>query len=152
MKSPPGSGLAKTLNAKYDDWLDVMVVNTAGGQGALSLKLRGIFESGIKDYDDVAMKIPLDTAQRMMGTDGVSKVLILLKEDDTAAFSAKLRQFIESNHLPLVVKDWRDVSLFYQQVEGLLSGIYFFIKLIVALIVIFMIGNSMAMNIVEPYP
>ena len=27
-----GSGLAKTLNAKYDDWLDVMVVNTAGGQ------------------------------------------------------------------------------------------------------------------------
>ncbi|MCV5117204.1 ABC transporter permease, partial [Escherichia coli] len=57
--------------------------------------------------------------------------------------------FIERNHLPLVVKDWRDVSLFYQQVEGLLSGIYFFIKLIVALIVIFMIGNSMAMNIVE---
>ncbi|MCV5148293.1 ABC transporter permease, partial [Escherichia coli] len=82
----------------------------------LSLKMRGIFESGIKDYDDVAMKIPLDTAQRMMGTDGVSKVLILLKEDDTAAFSAKLRQFIERNHLPLVVKDWRDVSLFYQQV------------------------------------
>lgn len=52
-----GSGLAKTLNAQYADWLDVMVVNTAGGQGALSLKLRGIFESGIKDYDDTAMKI-----------------------------------------------------------------------------------------------
>lgn len=144
-----GSGLAKTLDAHYDDWLDVMVVNTAGGQGALSLKLRGIFESGIKDYDDVAMKIPLSTAQRMMGTDGVSKVLILLKDDDTAAFSAKLRQFIVRNHLPLVVKDWREVSIFYQQVEGLLSGIYFFIKLIVALIVIFMIGNSMTMNIVE---
>lgn len=144
-----GSGLAKTLNTHYGDWLDVMVVNTAGGQGALSLKLRGIFESGIKDYDDVAMKIPLSTAQRMMGTDGVSKVLILLKDDETAAFSAKLRQFIERHHLPLVVKDWREVSLFYQQVEGLLSGIYFFIKLIVALIVIFMISNSMAMNIVE---
>lgn len=62
-----GSGLAKTLNAHYDDWLDVLVVNTEGGQGALSMKLRGIFESGIKDYDDVAMKIPLDTAQRIMG-------------------------------------------------------------------------------------
>ena len=86
-----GSGLAKTLNAHYDDWLDVLVVNTQGGQGALSMKLRGIFESGIKDYDDVAMKIPLDTAQRIMGTASVSKVLILLKEDDTAAFTAKLR-------------------------------------------------------------
>ncbi len=57
------------------------MVNTQGGQGALSMKLRGIFESGIKDYDDVAMKIPLDTAQRIMGTASVSKVLILLKEE-----------------------------------------------------------------------
>ena len=144
-----GRGLAKTLNTRYGDWLDAMVVNIAGGQGALSLKLRGIFESGIKDYDDVALKIPLNTAQHMMGTKGVSKVLILLKDDNTQAFTAKLRQFIERNHLPLVVKDWRESSLFYQQVEGLLSGIYFFIKLIVALIVIFMIGNSMTMNIVE---
>ncbi|HGA3335109.1 TPA: ABC transporter permease [Enterobacter hormaechei] len=144
-----GSGLAKTLNAHYDDWLDVLVVNTQGGQGALSMKLRGIFESGIKDYDDVAMKIPLDTAQRIMGTASVSKVLILLKEDDTAAFTAKLRQFIADHKLPLIVKDWKEASIFYQQVEGLLSGIYFFIKLIVGLIVIFMIGNSMTMNIIE---
>lgn len=144
-----GSGLAKTLNTKYDDWLDAMVVNTRGGQGALSLKVRGIFASGIKDYDDVAMKLPLATAQRIMGTDGVSKVLILLKDDDSAAFAAKLRQFIARHQLPLIVKEWKEVSLFYQQVEGLLSGIYFFIKLIVALIVIFMISNAMTMNIIE---
>lgn len=125
------------------------MVNTQGGQGALSMKLRGIFESGIKDYDDVAMKIPLDTAQRIMGTASVSKVLILLKEDDTAAFTAKLRQFIADHKLPLIVKDWKEASIFYQQVEGLLSGIYFFIKLIVGLIVIYMIGNSMTMNIIE---
>lgn len=144
-----GSGLAKTLNSHYGDWLDVMVVNVAGGQGAISLKLRGVFESGIKDYDDVALKIPLDTAQRIMGTNGVSKILILLNNDDVALFVNKLQKFIADKHLPLIVKDWRESSIFYQQVEGMLSGIYFFIKLIVALIVIFMIGNSMTMNIAE---
>jgi putative ABC transport system permease protein len=144
-----GSGLAKTLNAHYDDWLDVLVVNAHGGQGALSLKLRGVFQSGIKDYDDVAMKIPLDTAQRIMGTDGVSKILVLLNEDDTSAFCDRLRLFISQHNLPLIVKDWKEVSLFYQQVEGLLSGIYFFIKVIVSLIVIFMISNAMTMNIIE---
>lgn len=144
-----GSGLAKTLNAQYADWLDVMVVNTAGGQGALSLKLRGIFESGIKDYDDTAMKIPLDTAQHIMGTKGVSKILILLNNDEVKPFVAKLKQYIADNRLPLIVKDWKETSLFYQQVEGMLSGIYFFIKLIVALVVVFMIGNSMTMNITE---
>lgn len=144
-----GSGLAKTLDSQYGDWLDVIVINTAGGQGAMSLKLRGIFESGIKDYDDVAMKIPLDTAQKIMGTNSVSKILILLKNDDVLPFLTKLKKYIANNKLPLIVKDWKSSSLYYQQVEGMLSGIYFFIKLIVALIVVFMISNSMTMNIVE---
>jgi len=144
-----GSGLAKTLNARYGDWLDVLVVNTQGGQGALSMKLRGIFESGIKDYDDVAMKIPLETAQRIMGTESVSKVIILLNGDDTTAFCEKLRLFIAKHHLPLIVKDWKEISIFYQQVEGLLSGIYFFIKVIVCLTVIFMISNAMTMSVIE---
>ncbi|MFD1803087.1 ABC transporter permease [Mixta tenebrionis] len=145
-----GSGLANTLNAGYMDWLDVMVVNARGGQGALSLQLGGVFASGIKDYDDVAMKVPLTTAQHIMGTNGVSKILILLKnDDDLPLFKAKLQRFIADKQLPLVVKEWKEMSLFYQQVESLLSGIYFFIKIIVALIVIFMIGNSMTMNIVE---
>lgn len=145
-----GSGLAKTLNAHYSDWLDVLVVNTHGGQGALSLRVRGVFESGIKDYDDVALKMPLQTAQRMMDTNGVSKFVILLKDGtDLDIFRTKLERFIADKHLPLIVKSWKELSLFYQQVEGLLSGIYFFIKVIVALIVIFMISNSMTMNIVE---
>lgn len=145
-----GSGLANTLSARYADWVDLLVVNSHGGQGALSLKVRGIFSSGIKDYDDVAMKMPLQTAQRVMATDGVSKFVILLKDDrQLDEFRIKLEKFIADKQLPLIVKSWKELSIFYQQVEGLLSGIYFFIKVIVALIVIFMIGNSMSMNILE---
>ncbi|WP_367163066.1 ABC transporter permease [Kosakonia cowanii] len=144
-----GSGLAKTLNAAYGNWLDIMVVNAQGGQGAISLKVRGIFTSGIKDYDDTAMKMPLTTAQRLMGTEGVSKVLILLNTENVSGFAAKLRHFIAQHHLPLIVKEWNSVSPFYQQVEDLLSGIYFFIKLLVAVVVIFMIGNSLTMNIIK---
>lgn len=145
-----GSGLAKSLNAHYADWVDMLVINSYGGQGALSLKVRGLFTSGIKDYDDVALKMPLQTAQRLMDTDGVSKVVILLNDDRYLNdFRAKLEKYISDNHLPLIVKDWKTLSLFYQQVESLLSGIYFFIKLIVALIVVFMIGNSMSMNVME---
>ncbi|MDY0865983.1 ABC transporter permease [Klebsiella aerogenes] len=140
-----GSGLAKTLDSHYGDWLDIMTVNIAGGQGAISVKLRGIFESGIKDYDDVVIKMPLETAQQIMGTNGVSKIVILLNNDDVTSFVKKMRRYIADQHLPLIVKDWRENSIFYQQVEGMLSGIYFFIKLIV----VFMIGNSMTMSIVE---
>lgn len=145
-----GSGLAAALQARYGDWLDVLAVNSRGGQGALSLQLRGTFASGIKDYDDAALKVPLVTAQRIMETDGVSKVLILLKNDsDLPAFRAKLQRYLQANQLPLIIKSWRDISLYYQQVENLLAGIAFFIRLIVALIAIFMIGNALMMNITE---
>lgn len=145
-----GSGLAATLNARYGNWLDTLTVNRWGGQGAMSLKVRGVFSSGIKDYDDVALKMPLATAQRLMETDGVSKIVILLKNsEDIPAFSEKLQRFIERENQPLIVKNWKELSLFYQQVEGLLSGIYFFIKIIVALIVTFMIGNTLAISIAE---
>ncbi|ALH95781.1 ABC transporter permease [Acinetobacter equi] len=145
-----GSGLAKTLNAKYSDWVDLLLVNSQGGQGALSLKVRGIFSSGIKDYDDTAIKMPLGTAQQLMDTSGVSKIVILLKDDhDLDVFTTKLEKFISTQKQPLMIKDWKTLSIFYQQVEGMLSGIYFFIKVIVALIVIFMISNSMRMNVME---
>lgn len=144
-----GSGLAKTLGAKYADWLDIITVNSAGGQSAISFKIRGIFSSGMKDYDDAVMKMPLDTAQRLMETAGVNKILILLKQGDVHAFTARLRDFIAERKLPLIVKEWNTISLFYNQVEGLLSGIYLFIKLMVAVIVMFMINNAISMNIVE---
>jgi putative ABC transport system permease protein len=145
-----GSGLAATLNAHYGDWLDALTVNISGGQGAMSLKVRGIFSAGIKDYDDVALRMPLETAQRLMATDGVSKIVILLKNgSDVPVFCEKLQRFIKQERRPLIVKDWKTLSLFYHQVEGLLSGINFFIKIIVALIVTFMIGNTLTMNIAE---
>jgi putative ABC transport system permease protein len=94
------------------------------------------------------MKIPLDTAQRIVGTNGVSKILILLNHEDTVSFITKLRQYISTMNHHCLLNPGRKLY-FYQQVEGMLSGIYFFIKLIVALIVVFMISNSLAMNIVE---
>jgi putative ABC transport system permease protein len=42
-----GNGLAKTLASQYGDWLDVMVMNIAGGQGQ-SLKLRGILSQELR--------------------------------------------------------------------------------------------------------
>jgi len=144
-----GSGLAKTLGAKYDNWLDIITVNIHGGQSAASFKVRGVFSSGIKEYDDAIIKLPLDTAQRLMETEGVNKISVLLNHGDVASFTAKLRRYIDERKLPLIVKEWNTISLFYSGVEGLLLGLYFFIKLLVAVIVIFMINNTISLNIIE---
>lgn len=145
-----GAGMAKMLAAHYGSWVDLLVVNPQGGQNAMSLQVRGLFRSGIKEYDDTALKMPLVTAQRLLQTDHVSKIIILLKQtDQTDAVLKRVNQLIKQHHLPLESRSWSELAVFYHQVVNLFTGIFFFIKAIVSVIVVFMIGNTLMMNVLE---
>jgi len=145
-----GSGLARGLSASYDDWLDLLAVNPSGGQDAMSVRVRGILESGIKDYDDRMLKMPLKTAQMLLGTEDVSKVIVLLHDtNDTAKVKARIEEILRQQGLPLETVHWSELALFYHQVVNLFNGIFFFIKAIVSTIVVFMISNTMMTNVLE---
>lgn len=145
-----GAGAAKGLSATYDDSLDLLVVNPSGGQNAMSVSVRGVMQSGIKEYDDRSLKLPLKTAQDLLGTEEVSRIIILLNDTaltDTAL--ARVQALIEEQGLKLEVRPWSELAVYYHQVVGLFDGIFFFIKSIVSVIVVFMIGNTLMMNVVE---
>ncbi|WP_299998265.1 FtsX-like permease family protein [uncultured Cedecea sp.] len=145
-----GSGISDALSAGYGDWADMLVVNPEGGQNAMSSKVRGIFQSGIKEYDDTTIKMPLKTAQRLLQTDDVSKIIILLQDtSQTGDVLARINQIISEQNLPLEARSWDDLAIFYHQVVNLFEGIFLFIKSIVSVIVVFMIGNTLMMNVVE---
>lgn len=145
-----GSGVSQALSANYDDWVDLLVVNPQGGQNAMSSQVRGVFQSGIREYDDTAIKMPLATAQRLLQTHDVSRIILLLQDtDQTAGVLKRIRQIINEKKLPLEVRSWDDLAIFYHQVVNLFEGIFLFIKTIVSVIVVFMIGNTLMMNVVE---
>ena len=145
-----GSGIASALSAGYGDWVDMLVVNPEGGQNAMSSQVRGVFQSGIKEYDDTAIKMPLQTAQRLLQTHDVSKIIIMLRDtDQTDAVLAQINQLIAEHHLNLEARSWDDLAIFYHQVVNLFEGIFLFIKSIVSVIVVFMIGNTLMMNVIE---
>ncbi|EJD6048524.1 ABC transporter permease [Providencia rettgeri] len=145
-----GSGISDSLSARYDDWVDMLVVNPEGGQNAMSSKVRGVFQSGIKEYDDTSIKMPLKTAQRLLQTNDVSKIIILLQDtSQTKDVLARINQLIIDHNLPLEARAWDDLAIFYHQVVNLFEGIFLFIKSIVSIIVVFMIGNTLMMNVVE---
>lgn len=145
-----GSGIANTLSAGYSDWVDMLVVNPQGGQNAMSSQVRGVFQSGIKEYDDTAIKLPLKTAQRLLQTSDVSKIIIMLQDtEQTPVVLAQINRLIEQRQLPLEARSWDDLAVFYHQVVNLFEGIFLFIKSIVSVIVVFMIGNTLMMNVVE---
>lgn len=145
-----GSGVSSMLSAGYDDWTDLLVVNPEGGQNAMSAQVRGVFRSGIKDYDDTAVKIPLATAQHLLQTQDVSKIILLLQDtSQTQAVLQRVRALIKENNLPLEAHSWDELAIFYHQVVNLFEGIFLFIKTIVSIIVVFMIGNTLMMNVIE---
>lgn len=145
-----GTGVARGLDAGYRSELDLLVVNPVGGQNAMSVSVRGIMESGVKEYDDRALKMPLSTAQALLETDEVSRIIILLQDTGmTAAAQARVEAIIAEHELVLEVRDWSTLAAYYHQVVSLFDGIFFFIKSIVSVIVVFMIGNTLMMNVVE---
>lgn len=145
-----GSGIANALSAGYGDWVDMLVVNPQGGQNAMSSQVRGVFQSGIKEYDDTAIKMPLQTAQRLLQTQDVSKIIIMLQDtDQTEDVLARVNQLIEQHQLKLEARSWDELAIFYHQVVNLFEGIFLFIKSIVSVIVVFMIGNTLMMNVIE---
>jgi len=145
-----GSGLARALDAGYDDYLDMLAVNPSGGQNAMSVKIRGILESGIKDYDDRVLKMPLKTAQMLLDTDEVSRIIVLLHDTSrTQQARARIDELIATQGLELETVPWNEDAEFYHQVVNLFNGIFFFIKAIVSTIVVFMISNTMMTNVFE---
>lgn len=145
-----GSGISNILSAGYDDWVDMLVVNPQGGQDAMSSKVRGVFQSGIKEYDDTAIKIPLATAQGLLQTKDITKIIILLNDTkQTEEVLARIDNIIAEKQLHLEVRPWNELAIYYHQVVNLFEGIFFFIKAIVSVIVVFMISNTLMMNVIE---
>jgi lipoprotein-releasing system permease protein len=75
-----GKELSKTLGAFRGDHLRVVSLGTRSTPLGLmprnlSLEVTGIFESGLYDYDNSWVYIPLETAQRLIGVGDVANVI-----------------------------------------------------------------------------
>lgn len=145
-----GTGLFQALESSYDGYNDVLVINKHGGQDAMSVRVRGVFQSGLKLRDDATMKMPLKTAQYLLGTRDVSKITILLDDTDmTDAVAVRVGEIIRKEGLDLEMNTWPEEAVLYKQIVTNYSGIFFFIKVVMAIIVVFFIANTLMMNVVE---
>ena len=145
-----GRGLATAMHAKPGDYLTLMSMTTTGSLNAMDVRVAGIFMSGVKEYDDRAVKMPLGAAQQLLQTTKVEKLLVLLNEtNDTDAVRASLQHSFDHAGWALEMRDWSQLATFYHQVVMLYNGIFGFLGIIVFGIVIFSVANTMAMSIFE---
>jgi len=59
----------------------LIVTKPSGGINAVEVTVRGLFSTVTKAYDDSALRLPIETARRLLGVQGAHAWVMLL--DDT---------------------------------------------------------------------
>ena len=147
-----GVGLARAFGVKPGDELTLLTTTRHGSINALALKVRGVWESGEKAYDDRFLRVGLPEVQRLIDLEGgevQSIVLLLDRTENTAAVRADIERLIRDRGLPLEIRTWEDLALRYHQVRELFGRIFAVLTLIVSIMVVFGITNTMTMAIFE---
>lgn len=142
-----GRGLANALHLKPGDRLTVLANTIHGSLNGVDLMVTGIFHTGSKEFDDVAFRIPLEQAKKLLDTDKVESIAVGLAHDgDWESFSKRASsQFPSLSATSFAVLD----KIYYQNSVDWLKSQFGIIRLIILSIVVLGIFNVVATSIFE---
>lgn len=141
-----GEALAKSLNAKPGSGLTLLASTTDGALNAMDVQVKGIFSTGVPDIDKRLVYTDLATAQKLLNTTRVSTLGVFLNRmEQTDPAKARIGAQVPG----LQVQTWLDQAVFYQGVKALYNRIFGALGVIIAVIVVFVVTNAMAMAIIE---
>lgn len=127
----------------------VLVANTQrGGVNAVEVVVKGTFSTVKKAYDDVALRLPLKTAQHLLRVQGTHRWVVLLdRTENTGEVVNALKQQFDPKKLEIVA--WTQLADFYNKTVTLFSRQVTVMKLIIAAIIVLSISNTMMMSVME---
>jgi putative ABC transport system permease protein len=145
-----GVDLARALGVGPGDAVVAMVVTASGTLNALDVTVEGTFSSGFQDLDSRLTHLHLETAQRLLGTEAITALLVGLEDTAaTGAMAAAIQADLGGVGAPLTVTDWETRAPFYRQVRGLYLGIFVFLGTIIGLLVGLSTSNTLLMSVLE---
>ncbi len=145
-----GRGLAKNLGTKPGDSI-VLLTNTVGGSlNAFDMNVKGVFFTASKEFDDRALRLPIEMAQKLIRTEGIQTLVVLLDQtENTLQVKEEVLNMIQSMEMELEIRIWSQLADFYNKTVDLYGKQFFILKFIITVIVILSIFNTINMAIWE---
>ena len=143
-----GQALATNLGVSTGARVVLVSTTSAGSVNAVELVVRGIFTSQIKALDEVAVRMPLAVAQRLLRVKGNHVWVVSLDDTDATDGVARAIDALPKK-APLDVRRWIDLSDFYAKTVDFLSGQLGVMRLFIGLIVVLGVSNMLIMNVLE---
>jgi len=145
-----GLGLAKKLNAHPGDILNLMTTTESGVLNSMHVRLAGVFEGGMKEFDDWTLKVPLSLVEHLLGDDRTEQIVVLLsRTEEVALVRSELQKEFQRERLDVELRSWDQLAVFHNQVVGLFGRELSIIRLIIGTIVILGISNVIGMALLE---
>jgi putative ABC transport system permease protein len=141
-----GDGLARSMKAKPGTSLTLLASTSTGALNAVDVIVQGVFSTGVTELDKRLVYTDVATAQQLLVTQRISSLGVFLRGmDDTLPAQARLAPTLPG----LEVQTWLDQAAFYRSVRAIYNRIFGALGLIIAVIVIFVVANAMAMAVIE---
>ena len=143
-----GEGLARSLGVKAGDVVVLLATSASGGPSAVEVKVSGTFATTTKEYDDSALRLPIQVARNLMKVSGATSWVVLLDKTERTAESAG----ILAKALPgadFEVVPWTVLADFYNKTVVLFSKQVSVVKFIIGLIIVLTISNTQMMSVLE---
>jgi putative ABC transport system permease protein len=136
------------MNVKPGDGLTLLAVTADGALNGIDVEVVGIYTTGFKEMDDRALQLTVGSAQQLLQSDRVTKLVVGLDstENTDAAHAALLGRLGGSG---IAIKKWSELAAYYWQVRTFFSGIFLFMCTIVFFMVVMSSANTLLMAMFE---
>ena len=143
-----GEGLAQSLGARLGDKVVLLTTAANGSPSAVEVKVVGLFATSAKEYDDSALRLPIQVARKLMRVKGATSWVVLLdKTEQTDARVSDLRQQLPEKTFEVV--PWSVLADFYNKTVVLFSRQVDVVKAIIGIIIVLTISNTQTMSVLE---
>jgi putative ABC transport system permease protein len=143
-----GEGLAANLGVSIGQMVILLTTTASGSPNAVELRVKGIFMTTSKEFDDQALRMPISLVRKLMRVTGATSWIVLLDNTEKTA-KALLSARTTLPALEFEVVPWSDLADFYNKTVVLFSKQVSVVKTIIALIIILSISNTQTMSVLE---
>jgi putative ABC transport system permease protein len=133
---------------KPGDKLALLVTAANGTFNGMDVELRGTFRTVSKSSDDLALRLPLAAAERLLRVSGAQQWLVLLNDTQTTDyFFRRIADSLPPDRYSLT--RWDQDARFYHQTAELFSRQFGFMRVVITTLIVLSILNTMTMNVLE---
>ncbi|MCG8564469.1 MAG: lipoprotein-releasing ABC transporter permease subunit [Desulfobacterales bacterium] len=148
-----GKALANSIGVIKGDKIILMsskgIISPMGQIPSMKrFEVRGIFESGMQEYDSVLAYVRLDQAQRLTGAkDRISAIGVWV--DDVFSVKDVQKKSMDFVNYPFYVRDWMDINQSLFSALKLEKTAMFVILTLIILVAAFNIASALIMMVME---